>query len=109
VREEIARVLKEGYSAEEVERGRTGLLEAIRVARNSDANLADALRSHLELGRTYAWNAANEKRLAALTPEEIREAMRRHVRPEQLSVVKAGDFAKGAPAPTASNAPATRN
>ena len=109
VREELARVLNEGYSAEEVERGRKGLLEAIRVARNSDSNLADALRSHLELGRTYAWNAANEKRLAALTPEEIREAMRRHVRPEQLSVVKAGDFAKGAPAPTASNAPATRN
>ncbi len=106
VREEIARVLNDGFTPEEFERGRKGLLQAIRVARNSDANLADALRSHLELGRTYAWNAENERRLAALTPEEVREALRRHIKLEDLSVVKAGDFAKDPPAPTAATSAA---
>jgi zinc protease len=106
VREEIARVLSEGYTDEEIERGKRGLLQAIRVARNNDANLADALRSQLEYGRTYEWNAQNEKRLAALTSAEVRDAMRRHIRPERISVVKAGDFSKAAPAPTADAAPA---
>ncbi len=112
VREEIARVLSEGYTDEEIERGKRGLLQAIRVARNSDSNLADALRSQLEYGRTYEWNAANEKRLASLTPAEVRDAMRRHIQVDRISVVKAGDFSKAAPAPTANAAPAagaTRN
>jgi zinc protease len=103
VREEIKRVLDEGFTAEEIERGKQGLLQAIRVARNSDSNLASALRSHLEYGRTYEWNAANEKRLASLTPAEVRDALRRHIRIEELSVVKAGDFTKAAPAPTAAS------
>lgn len=105
VREEITRVLTEGYGAEELEKGKRGLLQAIRVARTNDANLADALRSHLEHGRTYAWNAANEKRLVALTPEEVRDAMRRHIRMEELSVVKAGDFSKTVAAQPAATKP----
>jgi zinc protease len=109
VREEIARVLADGFTQEEFDRGRNGLLQAIRVARNSDANLADALRSHLELGRTYAWNAENERRLAALTPADVRDALRRHIKPDQLSVVKAGDFAKETPTPTAAGTPPARN
>jgi zinc protease len=102
VREELARVLEQGYSAQEIEDGKRGLLQAIRVARNNDSNLAEALRSHLEHNRTYAWNAANEKRLASLTPEEVRDAMRRHIKLDGLSVVNAGDFAK----PVAGSPPA---
>jgi zinc protease len=94
VQEEVGKALAEGFTVEEIEKGKRGLLEAIRVARANDANLAEALRTHLEYGRTYAWNAANERRLAALTPDEVRDALRRHIRLDQLSVVKAGDFSK---------------
>lgn len=105
VREEITGVLTEGFTSDEIEKGKRGLLEAIRVARASDANLASALRSHLEHGRTYAWNAENERRLAALTPEEIRDALRRHIRLDELSVVKAGDFSKTMAAQPAATKP----
>jgi zinc protease len=109
VREEIQRVLADGFTVEEIERGKQGLLQAIRVARNSDSNLAEALRSHLEYGRTYAWNAANEKRLAALTPAEVRDAVRRHIRLDEISVVKAGDFGKAVAGSTAPEGTAVKN
>jgi zinc protease len=38
-----------------------------------------------------------EKKIAALTPEQINGAMRRHIDLAKLSIFKAGDFAKAAP------------
>jgi predicted Zn-dependent peptidase len=29
----------------------------------------------------------------ALTPDQIRDAMRRHIDPEEITIVRAGDFA----------------
>jgi zinc protease len=49
------------------------------------------------LGRTFAWDAEFEKKIAALTPEQISVAMRRHIDPSKFTIVKAGDFAKTPP------------
>jgi predicted Zn-dependent peptidase len=35
-----------------------------------------------------------ENRIAAVTPEAILQALRRHIDPSKLSVIKAGDFEK---------------
>ena len=63
------------------------------------------------LGRTLEWDAELEKKVLALEPDQIREAMKRHIIPSKLVVMKAGDFANAAknaaapaaapPAPTA--------
>ncbi len=92
LREEIARVLDEGYGAEEVEAAKKGFLESRRVARSQDRALVSRLNWYLYLGRTFAWDIDFERRIASLTPAEIRAAMRRHIDPAKLSVVKAGDF-----------------
>jgi zinc protease len=42
-----------------------------------------------------AWDADLEKRITALTPEQIVAALRRHIDPAKITVIKAGDFAKG--------------
>ncbi len=94
VREEIGRALAEGFTQSEFEAARKGLLEARKVARNSDAALASRLLAHAVAGRTFEWDAELERRIAALTPEAVRDALRRYLRPDQLSVVKAGDFNK---------------
>jgi zinc protease len=40
------------------------------------------------------WDEALEAKIAALTPEEVSAAFRRHIDPVDLTIVKAGDFKK---------------
>jgi len=92
VREELARALSDGFSDEEIAAGKKGLLQSRQLARNQDGAVAGRLVSYLELGRTFAWDEQLEQRIAALPREEVNEALRRYIRPEQLSFVRAGDF-----------------
>jgi len=92
IREELERALAQGFGDAEFEAARNGLLEARRIARGQDSALAGRLSSYLYWGRTFAWDADFEKRLAALTPAQVQEALRRHLDLKKLSVLKAGDF-----------------
>jgi zinc protease len=80
---------------EEIEAGKKGLLQARQLARTNDDNLADRLAFYLSLGRTFSWDQELERRIAALTPKEVVEVLRRHLDPAKLSTVKAGDFKTG--------------
>ncbi|HKP87099.1 MAG TPA: pitrilysin family protein [Blastocatellia bacterium] len=97
-KEEIARMLKDGFTAEEVEAAKKGYLQSRQVSRAQDAELARRLSSSAFAGRTLAWDAELEKKIAALTPDEINAAMRRYIDPAKITIIKAGDFAKTAQA-----------
>jgi zinc protease len=90
--EELARALKEGFTPEELAAAKSGLLQSRQVNRAQDARLAGTLATYLFLGRTLAWDAALEERLEALSAEEVVGALRRHIDPAKLTLVKAGDF-----------------
>ena len=75
---ELQRGLDEGFTREEFEDGRRGLLQARMVSRNNDATLASRLASYGAINRTFAWDAAFDAKIAALTPIEVRDALRRH-------------------------------
>jgi zinc protease len=92
IREELERALAQGFGEAEFEAAKKGLLEARRVQRGQDSALAGRLANYLYLGRTFAWDADLEKRIAALTPAEVLAALRRHIDLKKLSVLKAGDF-----------------
>jgi zinc protease len=94
VREEIERALKDGFTEQEVREAKSGYLQSRQVSRAQDGPLAHALSQDLFLNRTLAWDAEMEKKVGALTPAQIAQAMRRHIDPSQISIVKAGDFAK---------------
>jgi zinc protease len=100
--EELRRAFADGFTAQEVEAGKKGFLQARALARSNDATVASRLVSYLVLGRTFAWDEELERKVAALTPQGVLEAMRRHIDPAKLSVIKAGDFAKLAAAAPAS-------
>jgi zinc protease len=101
VQEEVKRFLDDGITADELDKARQGYLEALKVGRSSDAAIATSLAGLRHLGRTFAWTAGLEKKIAALTPAQVGEALRRHIDPKKLVVVAAGDFqAKPAPAGT---------
>jgi zinc protease len=93
-REEVERALREGFGAEEVTAAKSGYLQSRQVSRAQDNQLARMLAGGLYLQRTLDWDAELERRIDALTPQQIVEAMRRHVDPSRITVVKAGDFAK---------------
>ena len=97
MREEVARALKEGFTAQELAEGQRGLLSFRRLSRAQDASLAGALGNNLYLGRTFEFSARVDAALAALTTEQVNAALRRYIKPDGFVIAFAGDF-KSAPA-----------
>ncbi len=85
-------MLKDGFTAEETAAAKTGYLQSRQVSRAQDNELAGRLNNFLFLDRTLRWDADLESKIKALTPEQINAAMRRHVNPARITIMKAGDF-----------------
>jgi zinc protease len=91
-REELARARQEGFSAAEVARAKTTLMQLRKLNRASDMALAGKLNDDLYFNRTFAWDARFEQKLLACTPEEVSAAFAKYIDPAQISLVRAGDF-----------------
>jgi zinc protease len=97
LREEIQKALDEGFTAEEVAKAKSGWTQTFAQIRVQDQQLAGRLLSHLDSGRTLlTWDKAFEERVLATTPEQIQAALRKHIDPAKLTIIKAGDFSKAA-------------
>ena len=96
VREELDRLLKNGFEDKEVEEARQGVLQSRLLARSDDAAVAAAWVSNLDLGRTFAFSQQLEEKLRALTADQMTQVLRRYIDPQQLTIVIAGDSRKGA-------------
>lgn len=100
LREELQKAIDEGFTDAEVEKARSGWLQSFADNRTQDASLASRLLSHLDSGRTLlTWDKAFESRVMAVTADEVRTALKKHIDPAKLTIVKAGDFAKVAALP----------
>jgi zinc protease len=93
-KEEIARMLKDGFTAEELKDAKSGWMQSRQLSRAQDNELVERLRNYLFLDRTVTWDADLEKKVEALTPEQLVAAMRKYIDPAKISIVKAGDFVK---------------
>ncbi|MBL8520973.1 MAG: insulinase family protein [Betaproteobacteria bacterium] len=94
--EEVARALKDGFTAEELAKAKSGALQQRLQQRAQDGPLSNGLRNNLYLNRTFAWSAALEAKIQALKPEDVTAAFRKHIDPKKITIVKAGDFVKAA-------------
>jgi zinc protease len=92
--EEMAKVLKDGFTADELTQAKSGWMQGRSVSRSQDNELSRTLGHYLFLGRTLNWDAELEKKVMALDAEQIRAALNRHIAPGKFVVMKAGDFAK---------------
>ena len=92
--EELTRFLQSGPSEQELSDAKTAWLEARKTGRSSDGAIAGQLAANLDLGRTFARVAEDEKRVEALTPQQVQDAFRRHIDPDKLIIIRAGDFKK---------------
>ena len=98
VREELARFIKDGITEAELKDAVSGMLTQREQARASDGSVANMLNSDAYLGRKMLERAEFDAELKALTVAEVNAAIREFLKPEQLSVYVAGDFANTAKA-----------
>jgi zinc protease len=91
-RDELAKTLANGFTADEVASAKKALRDQRTVGRSQDGQLLNLIATREEFGRTLAWDEQMDARLEALTADQVNAAFRRHVSVDQLSIVKAGDF-----------------
>ena len=92
--EELARFLADGPSETELSDAKTAYLEAQKVGRTGDAAIAGQIVANLDMGRTFAHAAQQEKAIQALTPGDVAAAFRKYIDPKKLVIIRAGDFKK---------------
>ena len=66
------------------------------MTRSQDRGLAARLASYLFLDRTLEWDANFEGKVAALSAADVNAAVKRWIKPDQLTIIEAGDFEKAA-------------
>lgn len=94
VKEELAKILSEGFTSDEVAKAKTAWLESKKTERTKDNALLDMLSRAAYLNRTMNWQAEREKKVATLTAEEVNAAVRKYIEPNLLTIVKVGDLKK---------------
>jgi zinc protease len=94
VKDELAKVLKQGFTAEEIARAKSGYLQQRLQARAQDSAVAAGWNAYQFAGRNFSWSKALEDKIAALTTEQVNAAFRRAIDPARLTVIIAGDGAK---------------
>ena len=100
-KEEVARALKDGFTAQELSEGQRGLLNFRRLSRAQDATLARALASNLYLDRSFAKAAQVDAALGALTLQQVNAALKKYIKPDAFASAFAGEFGKDVKSPGA--------
>jgi zinc protease len=44
------------------------------------------------LNRTFAWDEEFENKIMALNKQQVQDAMKKHLDPAKITIIKAGDF-----------------
>jgi zinc protease len=96
ISEELAKMIEKGVSEKELEEAKKAYLQQLKVQRSRDNMLAMFLGARLRAGQTFSYYADLEKKIAALTPEQVSEAFRKYIDPKRLVTARAGDFKKAA-------------
>ncbi len=96
-REEIDRIVKDGFTPQEVEAAKSGYVQGRSQGRANDQELVSTLNARRFAGRTMAYDENLERRIMALTPADVNAAVRKYIDPKKTVMVRAGDFAKNPP------------
>ncbi len=91
-RSELARALKDGFTAAEIEEAKSGLLNARRLALAQDGFVAGEAQALMHLGRRFDFFQGNNERIAAVTLEQANAAWRKYLDADAVSIAWGGDF-----------------
>ena len=93
-KEELARVLKDGFTDEEIASAKSGILQEKKVSRAQDRELAGTLRNNIKLDRDMQWYKAYEERMKGLSAEDVHKVMKKYFSLEDITIISAGDMTK---------------
>ncbi len=94
ITEEVGKFLKDGVSLDELDKGKTSVLESMKMQFTNDGGLAGELATGLFLDRTFDYYKNLQKQIQTLKAEEIQKAFTELVKPERMIIIEAGDFKK---------------
>jgi zinc protease len=92
LREELNRSVKEGFTQQELDQARGGLLNLRRLSRAQDGSVASQLVFDQRLGRTFAFSKRVDDAIEQLTIEQVNAAWRKHIDPARVVLAWGGDF-----------------
>jgi zinc protease len=92
--EELELLVAKGVEAKELEDAKGAYLKAFKGNLANDGFLVNQLAEGLYLGRTLEFQKKLNERIKTLTPAEVNAAIKKYIKPGQLSRVSAGDLAK---------------
>jgi zinc protease len=105
-KDELGLAIKNGFTAKEIAAAKSAVLLQRREQRMRDnvlagggistGALAGQLLNNSDLGRTFAWSKDFESKISALKTADVNAAFRKHIDPNKISIIKAGDFANAA-------------
>ena len=98
--EELQLARKDGFTAEELANAKSGLLTSRQQNRAQDGYLANTWVTQLHRDRTFAEAAELDAKYRAASLDEVNAAFRTFIDPANITIIKAGDFAKAAKATT---------
>lgn len=95
-RDVIAKTVKDGFTDQEVEEAKKGLLQAMQVARSQDDVVANSWNEKMDMNRTWAFSKKQADEISKLTTAEVNAALRKYIKPDEITFVLAGDQKKAA-------------
>lgn len=93
-KEELARLIKDGFTDEEIEAAKSGLLQGKRVSRSQDRELVGKLNNNLYYDRSMQFSKKYEEQLGKLSKEEVHKVVKKYLKVDDFSIIKGGDFSK---------------
>ncbi len=96
IRDELEHTRRDGFSPEELDNARRGLLRDRELARAQDGALAGTWVRLLDADRTFAHERQLEDRIRAVSLDDVNAAFRKYFAVDRMVAVIGGDAAKGA-------------
>ena len=79
LKEELARALKDGFTAAEVERAKRAWLQERKTSLRDERSYAASLAYGMYSGRDYAWLAQYDEKIAQLDAAQVTRALRKYL------------------------------
>jgi zinc protease len=92
IAEELKRLVADGITQEELDQAKEGFLQSQEVSRADENSLIPLLEAYAFIGRDMKFVTDFESKIRNLTVEDVNAALKKHIAPERLFIVSAGDF-----------------
>lgn len=93
-KEELIRMLDQGFTQKELDEAKSGLLQASKVSRSQDGELVNKLNANLFLGRDMQWQKSYDEKLQQLSAQDVQTVMNKYLDLKSFSYIVGADLQK---------------